>query len=75
MLAAAVATRMVVCGSEDGSLFVWEEESGAVLLDSWAVGLNGPLLQVAWCPHDHVLACCSYGPVRMLKARTAAALA
>ena len=54
--------RMVVCGSEDGSLFVWEEESGAVLLDSWAVGLNGPLLQVAWCPHDHVLACCSYGP-------------
>ena len=54
--------RFVVAGSEDGSLFAWSEESGALLVDGRQLGLSGPLLQLAWCQHDHVLALCGFGP-------------
>lgn len=54
--------RFVVAGSEDGSLFAWSEESGALLVDGRQLGLSGPLLQLAWCQHDHVLAVCGFGP-------------
>jgi WD40 repeat protein len=54
--------RFVVAGSEDGSLFAWSEESGALLIDGRQLGLSGPLLQLAWCQHDHVLAVCGFGP-------------
>lgn len=32
-----------------------------MVLENLAVGLHGPLLQLAWCAQDHVLAMCSYG--------------
>ena len=53
--------RFVVAGSEDGALYAWSEETGAVVVDGQPVGFNGPLLQLAWCQHDHVLAVCSFG--------------
>jgi len=53
--------RFVVAGSEDGSLCAWLEETGEMVLENLPVGLRGPLLQLAWCAQDHVLAMCSYG--------------
>ena len=38
--------RFVVAGGIHGSVFVWAEETGALLRDGWRVGLQGPLLQV-----------------------------
>mmetsp|Transcript_5838 Transcript_5838/g.16390 ORF Transcript_5838/g.16390 Transcript_5838/m.16390 type:complete len:267 (+) Transcript_5838:169-969(+) len=53
--------RFVVAGGIHGSVFVWAEETGALLRDGWRVGLQGPLLQVAWSETEHIIACAAYG--------------
>ena len=54
--------RFVLAGSEDGSWFVWAEESGELLLDGHHVGFSGPMLQLSWSLQHHVVAFCGYGP-------------
>lgn len=53
--------RYVVVGSDDGTLFAWVEESGDLVFEGLPVGFHGPLLQIAWSHHDHVMTMCSYG--------------
>jgi WD40 repeat protein len=54
--------RLVFSGDAKGGLHVWVEETGAVLLEGRAIGLLGPLLQVAWSPVEHLVACAAFGP-------------
>ncbi len=53
--------RFVAGGSEDGTLYIWAEETGDLLMESFNVGFSAPLLQIGWCPHDHIIALCAYG--------------
>lgn len=52
----------VACGSETGQLFVWKAVEGELLPPGGAVPrvqLAGPVLDVLWSPHHHLLTCCA----------------
>lgn len=53
----------LVCGSEDGSVWVWDAEYGGPPTAMPAMRVGGqPTYAVAWSPCLHLAACCSFSP-------------
>eukprot|EP00051_Salpingoeca_urceolata_P021028 m.322964 g.322964 ORF g.322964 m.322964 type:complete len:300 (-) comp19721_c0_seq15:13-912(-) len=66
----------VASGSEDGSLHVWECDSGAEVLRLGGLGFSGPINTVAFHPHDDIMAVAAFGsgnPVLILRHNAATA--
>ncbi|GIL48429.1 hypothetical protein Vafri_4558 [Volvox africanus] len=61
--------RYLVCGSEDGRVFIWDADGGPpTKLPQWTLG-GDAVYQVAWNPQFHIAAVCSFAswaPVLLL---------
>ncbi|CAK8690838.1 unnamed protein product [Clavelina lepadiformis] len=52
----------VVSGSEDGCAYVWNADSGDQVAIYNELGYSRPVRDIAFHPHDHVVAFCSFHP-------------
>jgi jouberin len=51
----------VLSGSEDGRAYVWNCDSGDQVAVYSDLGFGHPVSDVAFHPHDHIVAFCSFG--------------
>ncbi|XP_018412431.1 PREDICTED: jouberin, partial [Nanorana parkeri] len=52
----------VVAGSEDGMAYVWNAETGDQVAKYSELSYTAPLRDVAFHPHEHMVAFCAFGP-------------
>ncbi|XP_044147534.1 jouberin [Bufo gargarizans] len=52
----------VIAGSEDGVAYVWNAETGDQVAKYTALSYTAPLRDVAFHPHEHMVAFCAFGP-------------
>ncbi|XP_075718618.1 jouberin isoform X2 [Rhinoderma darwinii] len=52
----------VIAGSEDGVAYVWNAETGDQVAKYTELSYTAPLRDVAFHPHEHMVAFCAYGP-------------
>ncbi|XP_077145426.1 jouberin isoform X4 [Ranitomeya variabilis] len=52
----------VIAGSEDGVAYVWNAETGDQVAKYTELSYTAPLRDVAFHPHEHMVAFCAFGP-------------
>ncbi|KAM5165433.1 jouberin [Mantella aurantiaca] len=52
----------VIAGSEDGMAYVWNAETGDQVAKYSELSYTAPLRDVAFHPHEHMVAFCAFGP-------------
>ncbi|XP_071997576.1 jouberin isoform X2 [Engystomops pustulosus] len=52
----------VIAGSEDGVAYVWNSETGDQVAKYTDLSYTAPLRDVAFHPHEHMVAFCAFGP-------------
>ncbi|XP_073431961.1 jouberin isoform X2 [Dendrobates tinctorius] len=52
----------VIAGSEDGVAYVWNAETGDQVAKYTKLSYTAPLRDVAFHPHEHMVAFCAFGP-------------
>ncbi|XP_073527390.1 jouberin isoform X2 [Phyllobates terribilis] len=52
----------VIAGSEDGVAYVWNAETGDQVAKYSELSYTAPLRDVAFHPHEHMVAFCAFGP-------------